>query len=148
MVKSTVRFPAEVLDAVQNHVDDGEFANQSEFQRFAVEYLLDNIEEDYDPTLAEYNEIRTTALNTDSNAGSDGSVDTRGDDYPDFLQTAARVRQYAVRGDADTAYELIDTYFPPESSAAMLLDHVVRGVQSDMAATDGADESTEVPQSG
>lgn len=124
MVKSTVRFPEEVLDLVQQHIDEGEFANRSEFQRFAVEYLLTQLEDDYEPTLAEFDEIQQDALNAPEAGGSE-YIHTA--DSSDFLRTAGRVRQCAVRGETETARELIDTRYAPDSPRAMILDLIVQG---------------------
>jgi len=121
MVKSTVRFPEEVLDVVQRHIDTGEFANKSEFQRFAVEYLLTHLEDNYDPTLAEFDEIQQDAL------GTPESETAHKAESSEFLRTASRVRQCAVRGDIEAAHELIDTRYAPDSSIAMMLDLIVQG---------------------
>ncbi|SDR29297.1 ribbon-helix-helix domain-containing protein [Natronobacterium texcoconense] len=128
MVKSTVRFPEEVMALVQAHTDEGEFTNKSEFQRFAVEYLLTELEDDYEPTLTQFDEIRESALEDDDPEPAE-FIQTA--EPSEFLRTASRVRQCAVRGDVETAYELIDTRHPPESPKAMLLDLIVQGVTSD-----------------
>jgi Arc/MetJ-type ribon-helix-helix transcriptional regulator len=128
MVKSTVRFPEEVLEIVQQHIDEGAFANKSEFQRFAVEYLLVQLEDDYEPLLEEFDEIRGEALGPTAPEATEYIDDA---DSSDFLRTAGRVRQCAVRGDLETARELIDTRYPPSSPKAMLLDLVVEGATPD-----------------
>jgi Arc/MetJ-type ribon-helix-helix transcriptional regulator len=127
MAKSTVRFPEGVLALVEQYIDDGEFTNKSEFQRFAVEYLLVQLEEEYEPTMAEFDEIREDVLDTPDN---DASEYIQTAESSDFLRTASRVRQAAVRGDLETAYELIDTRCAPESPRAMILDLVVQGAAS------------------
>jgi Arc/MetJ-type ribon-helix-helix transcriptional regulator len=127
MAKSTVRFPEEVLAFVEQYIDDGEFTSKSEFQRFAVEYLLVQLEAEYEPTMVEFDEIRQDVLET-SEADTAEYIETA--ESSDFLRTASRVRQYAVRGDIETAYELIDTRCAPESPRAMLLDLVVQGAAS------------------
>ncbi|NKE37335.1 transcriptional regulator [Natronococcus sp. JC468] len=124
MVKSTVRFPEEVLEIVQGHIDDGAFANRSEFQRFAVEFLLSELEAEYEPLLEEFDEIRQEALEGGSPEAAEYISEA---DSSEFLRTAGRVRQCAVRGDLETARELIDTRYPPSSPKAMLLDLIVEG---------------------
>lgn len=124
MVKSTVRFPEEVLGIVQQHIDDGAFANKSEFQRFAVEYLLTELEDDYEPHLEEFDEIQREALDATATEAAEYIADA---DSSEFLRTAGQVRQAAVRGELETARELIDTQYPPSSPRAMLLDLIVEG---------------------
>jgi Arc/MetJ-type ribon-helix-helix transcriptional regulator len=124
MAKSTVRFPEGVLAYVDQYIADGEFTNKSEFQRFAVEYLLVQLEAEYEPTMAEFEEIQQDVLET---AEPDASEYIESAESSEFLRTASRVRQCAVRGDIETAYELIDTRYAPESPRAMILDLVIQG---------------------
>lgn len=128
MVKSTVRFPEEVMALVQEHTDEGEFTNKSEFQRFAVEYLLTELEDDYEPTLTQFDDIRESVLGVDE---PDPSEYIQTAESSEFLRTASRIRQHALRGDVETAYELIDTRHPPSSPEAMILDLVVQGARPD-----------------
>jgi hypothetical protein len=58
MVKSTVRFPQEVLDKVEQVVEEGTCSNKSEFQRFAVEYVLSKAA-DHDPDIVDFDKICT-----------------------------------------------------------------------------------------
>ena len=126
MAKSTVRFPEEVLDEVQSHIEDGKFTNQSEFQRFATEYVLCEMSDDYSPTVTEFDEI----LNEVFPQKTTGLDDTRIDEDPSgFLKTASRVRQFANRGDIQTATELIDNRYPPTSPEAMILDDIIKAAQ-------------------
>ena len=69
-----------MLTLIEQYIDDDEFTNRSEFQRFAVEFLLVQFEGEDEPTTAEFDEIKVDILKT-----------------TDFLQTASFVRQYAVR---------------------------------------------------
>ncbi|ESS08916.1 MAG: hypothetical protein A07HN63_01124 [uncultured archaeon A07HN63] len=121
MVKSTVRFSETVMDRVEELVDGDEFSSKSEFQRFAVEYVLSEID-DYEPEMLDFDDVRDEvfpdhALGRDAEAGDEGDGE--------FYQVAARVRQFALRGEIDTARELIDTKYPATDPRAMVLDDVI-----------------------
>jgi Arc/MetJ-type ribon-helix-helix transcriptional regulator len=105
--KQTVRFPDEVVESVESHVGDEEFTSISEFHRF------------------EYKEIKRSTVYTGDTTTPQGVG--RADERGEFLQTAGRVRQYALRGDIETAYELIDNRYDPSSPMSMFLDLIVRG---------------------
>ncbi|WP_306052050.1 transcriptional regulator [Natronococcus wangiae] len=126
-----------MLDVVEQQIDEGEFTNQSEFQRFAVEYLLTQLEDEYDPTLAEFDEIKQDALGT---ANPEAAEYIQTAESGDFLGTAGRVRQCAVRGDIETARELIDTRYAPDSPRAMILDLIVQGAATTQLRTATPDE--------
>jgi Arc/MetJ-type ribon-helix-helix transcriptional regulator len=123
--KQTVRFPDEVVESVESHVSDEEFTSMSEFHRFAIEHLLCQLDTEYEPVIQEYDEIERSTVYTGEAAASQGVG--RADERGEFLQTAGRVRQYALRGDIETAYDLIDNRYEPSSPMAMFLDLIVRG---------------------
>ncbi|GEM_PF-1434735 len=123
--KQTVRFPDEVVESVESHVGDEEFTSISEFHRFAIEHLLCQLDPEYEPVIQEYKEIKRSTVYTGDTTTPQGVG--RADERGEFLQTAGRVRQYALRGDIETAYELIDNRYDPSSPMSMFLDLIVRG---------------------
>ncbi|GGN10848.1 ribbon-helix-helix domain-containing protein [Halarchaeum nitratireducens] len=122
MVKSTVRFPEEVLDAAEELVERGLFTNRSEFQRFAVECVLEQVDEEYEPAMLDYDELYAEVF-PDEGPGEDGSEEGSMDD--EFIRTAARVRQLAIRGDVETATELLDGRYSPADPRALLLEDLL-----------------------
>jgi len=122
MVKSTVRFPETVMDHVEQMVEEGSFSSKSEFQRFAVEYMLSEVA-DYDPQIVDFDEICMEVLPKESVIEE---AETTPDPSGEFIETATRVRQFAVRGDIDTAEEYIDTHYPPTDPRSLLLDDLLR----------------------
>lgn len=127
MVKSTVRFPETVMSRVEEMVAEGVFSSKSEFQRFAVEYVLSEVDE-YDPEMLDFDELREQALPEDSLV-----QEAEGTPNPNekFYETAARVRQFAVRGEIDTAQDYIDTNYPMTDPRSMLLDDLLDAYRSD-----------------
>lgn len=126
MVKSTVRFPETVMDHVEGMVADGKFASKSEFQRFAVEYILSETS-DYEPEIVDFDEISSDVLENEAviqEAPETSSME-------EFMEIAARVRQFAVRGEMGTAEEYIDTHYPPTDPRSMLLDDLLTAYQHD-----------------
>ncbi|QLC35193.1 transcriptional regulator (plasmid) [Halarchaeum sp. CBA1220] len=126
MVKSTVRFPEEVLDAVEELVERDLFTNRSEFQRFAVECILAQVDDDYEPQMLDYDELYSEVFpeeTTDDPAGVPDAAPME----EEFLQTAARVRQFAMRGEIETAEELVDTRYSPADPRALLLEDFLAG---------------------
>ncbi|ERG94940.1 hypothetical protein [Haloquadratum walsbyi] len=134
MSKQTVRFPDEVVESVESHVSDEEFTSMSEFHRFAIEHLLCQIDTEYEPVIQEYDEIERSTVYAGKTATSQGVG--RVDDIGEFLQTAGRVRQYALRDNIETAYDLIDNRYEPSSPMAMFLDLIVRGTAGTQSSTD------------
>ncbi|GAA0292119.1 transcriptional regulator [Halarchaeum salinum] len=121
MVKSTVRFPEEVLDAAEELVERGLFTNRSEFQRFAVECVLEQVDEEYEPAMLDYDELYAEVF-------ADGPADEEPDEGSmddEFIQTAARVRQLAMRGDVETATDLVDSRYSPADPRALLLEDLL-----------------------
>lgn len=117
MAKDTVRYPDPVVAAIDEQVADGVFESKSEFYRFAAEYVLDLLAEEYEPQTFAFDELRREL-----------AVDERGDagEEPDpFLRTAAAVRQAALRGDAEAAAALIDTRYDSTDREALLLDELL-----------------------
>jgi len=124
MVKSTVRFPEEVLDAAEELVERGLFTNRSEFQRFAVECILAQVDEGYEPEMLDYEELYAEVFPDETDGPAPApSADAPMDD--EFLQTAARARQFAMRGDLDTAEDLVDTRYSPADPRALILEDLL-----------------------
>lgn len=134
MVKSTVRFPDEVIDEVESLVDEGRVTSRSEFQRFAVEYTLSQIDDDYTPEMLDYAEVRDELL-PEEREGPAG----HGAEENEFLKVAARVRQFAVRGDVETAEDLIDTSFSPTDPRSMLLEDLLEAYREESDTADADD---------
>jgi Arc/MetJ-type ribon-helix-helix transcriptional regulator len=120
MVKSTVRFSETVMDRVEELVSGDQFSSKSEFQRFAVEYVLSEID-DYEPEMLDFEAVRDEVF-PDHAVGRE---EPEGDGDGEFYQIAARVRQFALRGETETARELIDTRYPATDPRAMVLDDII-----------------------
>lgn len=125
MVKSTVRSPETVMDHVEQMVEEGSFSSKSEFQRFAVEYVLSEVT-DYDPEIVDFEEICAEALR--DGPVIQGAESTTQSEHG-FIDTAARVRQLAIRGDVATAIEYVDTQYPPTDPRSMLLEDLLTAYQ-------------------
>jgi Arc/MetJ-type ribon-helix-helix transcriptional regulator len=121
MVKSTVRFSEAVMDRVEELVSGETFSSKSEFQRFAVEFVLSEID-DYEPEMLDFDDVRDEVFPDNDPARGTDSVPEPG---AEFYQIAARVRQFAIRGDIDTARDLIDTHYPATDPRSVLLDDIV-----------------------
>lgn len=107
------------MDRVEEMVEDDVFSSKSEFQRFAVEYVLSELGE-YEAEMVDFEEIRTELFTSaTAHAGVDADLDDG------FYESAARVRQYAVRGDIETAEEYIDTAYPVTDPRCLLLDDLL-----------------------
>lgn len=127
MVKSTVRFPKAVIKGIEETVEEKKFSSKSEFQRFAVEYMLSEIT-DHDPEIVDFDEIRADLFPDESHIQE---VEVAANSSDEFIETAMRVRQFAVRGQIDTAEEYIDTNYPPTDPRSVLLDDLLAPYRSD-----------------
>jgi len=121
MVKSTVRFSDTVMDRVEELIEGETFSSKSEFQRFAVEFVLSEID-DYEPEMLDFEDVRDDVFPDDSPVRGDKAVPEPG---AEFYQIAARVRQFAIRGEIETARDLIDTHYPATDPRSLLLDDIV-----------------------
>jgi len=121
VVKSTVRFPETVMDCVEEMVDDGVFSSKSEFQRFAVEYVLSEID-GYEPEMVDFTDLENEVFQHRSpDTGTELSTEIN----ENFYENAARVRQFAIRGEIETAEEYIDTAYPVTDPRCLLLDDLL-----------------------
>ncbi len=121
MVKSTVRFSEAVMDRVEELVAGETFSSKSEFQRFAVEFVLSEID-DYEPEMLDFEDVRDEVF---PEASAHRRQDFVPEDDAEFYQIAARVRQFAIRGEIKTARDLIDTHYPATDPRSLLLDDIV-----------------------
>jgi Arc/MetJ-type ribon-helix-helix transcriptional regulator len=118
MVKSTVRFPESVIEQVEEVVETETFSSKSEFHRFAVEYVLSEIT-DHDVQMLDFDEIRQEVL---AQTPEIPDAETPSDSDSRFLESATRVRQFAMRGEIATAEEFIDTRYRSTDPRGMFLD--------------------------
>lgn len=132
MVKSTVRFSETVMDRVEELVAGDTFSSKSEFQRFAVEFVLSEID-DYDPEMLDFEDVRDEVFPEESLARSEEPESEPGSE---FYQTAARVRQFAHRGDIETARDLIDTQYAASDPRCMILDDIVEAARTQQQTTE------------
>jgi len=109
------------MDHVEEMVEEGSFSSKSEFQRFAVEYVLSEVT-DYDPEIVDFEEMCAETVR-------DGPVIPEAESTPQaehgFMAVAARVRQLAVRGDVATGTEYVDTHYPPTDPRSILLEDLL-----------------------
>ncbi len=110
MTKETVRYPDEVVDAVEDVVGEGVFESKSEFYRFSAEYVLRAIDPDYEPETIDFEEIEAELR--DYGAGEDGGA---------FFADAVRVRKLGLRGEFEEAEAVVDSY-PETSGEAVFLE--------------------------
>ena len=132
MVKSTVRFSETVMDRVEELVATESFSSKSEFQRFAVEFVLSEID-DYEPEMIDFDDVREEFFPRQSPVRE---TDPVGDPGGEFYQVAARVRQFAARGEVDTARDLIDTHYAASDPRCMILDDIVEAARHSHCAAD------------
>jgi len=125
MAKDTVRYPDEVVVAIEERVADGVFESKSEFYRFAAEYVLTLLDDEYDPETFAFDELRAELeVDQERHDADDETIDP-------FLATFAAVRQAALRGDFDAAEARIDEAYAPTDREALLLDEFLAGYRDD-----------------
>lgn len=109
------------MDCVEKMVEEGVFSNKSEFQRFAVEYVLSEID-DYEPEMVDFTDLQKEVFHHQpTNNGAEMSPEIN----ENFYENAARVRQFAIRGEIETAEEYIDTAYPVTDPRCLLLDDLL-----------------------
>ncbi len=118
MVKSTVRFPAPVVEEIESLVEEGHFESKSEFYRFATDYMLELIVEDYTPETIDFEDIKSEVL-VETNGRS-----TPEDEVP-FFDSVAMVRQYALRGNISDAEDFIDHQYTAGDRHALMLEELL-----------------------
>jgi Arc/MetJ-type ribon-helix-helix transcriptional regulator len=124
MVKNTVRFHEDVVDEIEGLVEDGVLESKSEFYRFASEYVLQRISEEYEPHMVDYDSVRSE-LAPDGPRTIGGEDDTEPGSGIPFLDSAAMVRKYAFRGNFADAEDFIDHHYEAGERDAMLLEELL-----------------------
>jgi len=120
MTKETVRYPDEVVDAVEDVIEDGVFESKSEFYRFSAEYVLDSLVEDYDPETLDYDEI-VADLREHHDLDAGGVPETDGA----FLATLLAVRKQGLRGEYEAAEGEIDDRYEATEVEAVVLEELL-----------------------
>ena len=126
MVKNTVRFHEDVVEEIEGLVAEGVLESKSEFYRFASEYVLQRISEDYEPHMVDYDSVKAE-LDPDGprTIGREGEIDADPGSGIPFLDSAAMVRKYALRGNFADAEDFIDHHYDPGERDAMLLEELL-----------------------
>jgi Arc/MetJ-type ribon-helix-helix transcriptional regulator len=126
MVKNTVRFHEDVVEEIEGLVEDGVLESKSEFYRFASEYVLQRISEEYEPHMVDYDSVKAE-LDPDGprTIGREGEIDADAGSAIPFLDSAAMVRKYALRGNFADAEDFIDHHYEPGERDAMLLEELL-----------------------
>ena len=120
MVKTTVRFEAAVVDRIESLVEDGVFESKSEFSRFASEYVLDQLDEEYDPHMVDFDAVKAEVIPDDPHRIETGPA-PRGTGIP-FFESLAMIRKYALRGNLSDAEDFIDHHYEPNEPDALVLE--------------------------
>ena len=115
MAKDTVRYPDQVVAAIEELVADGVVESKSEFYRFAAEYTLQRVRPGYEPAMFSFGE-----LCSELRVGGDGRTDPGA-----FLEAAAAVRRAALRGQYETAEAVIDERYAPTDREALVLEELL-----------------------
>lgn len=127
MVKSTVRFPEDVVEEVESLVDSGQFESKSEFYRFSTDYVLNQVVEGYEPETIDYDEIEAKVLPEETRPAP-------GDDEElPFLESVALVRKFAARGQFTDAEDFIDHHYAAGDRHALLLEELLRLYRAEYA---------------
>ncbi|MFC7215548.1 CopG family transcriptional regulator [Saliphagus sp. GCM10025334] len=121
MAKDTVRYPDDVVEAIDNLVDDGMFESKSEFYRFSAEYVLTLINPEHEVETFNFDEIKSE-LNIDRPARSE-EVGADGGTF--FLDALITVRKYGLRGNYEDAEDFIDMHYEPTDQECLVLEEVL-----------------------
>jgi Arc/MetJ-type ribon-helix-helix transcriptional regulator len=137
MAKDTVRYPDQVVTAIEELVADGVVESKSEFYRFAAEYTLERIDPGYEPAMFSFDELRGE-LQVDGPAGERTEPGA-------FLEAAAAVRRAALRGRFEVAEAVIDERYAPSDREALVLEELLAAYRRGGAGPrpDEPDPSTE-----
>lgn len=124
MVKNTVRFHESVVDEIESLVDEGVLESKSEFYRFASEYVLTRITDDYEPHMVDFDSVKAEVIPDDGPHRIEAGAEPREEGIP-FFESAAIVRKYALRGDFDDAEDFIDHHYDPNERDGLLLEELL-----------------------
>jgi Arc/MetJ-type ribon-helix-helix transcriptional regulator len=119
MTKETVRYPDEVVAAVEDVIGDGVFESKSEFYRFSAEYVLDQLDDGYEPESFDYEEI--VADLEDHGLGRRSSDADGGD----FLAAVIEVRKRSLREEYEAAETVVDERYASHDREAILLEELL-----------------------
>lgn len=131
MVKSTVRFPEEVVEEIESLVEEGQFESKSEFYRFSADYVLSRTLDEYEPETIDYEAIEAEVI-----PEAEQRLGSAEPDEPPFFDSVAFVRKLALRGRFSDAEDFIDHQYVPGDRHAVLLEEVLRLYREDAAADD------------
>lgn len=121
MVKNTVRFHESVVDEIESLVEEGVLESKSEFYRFASEYVLAHIAEDYEPHMVDFDSVRAELIPDESRTIETAPEVPQEEGIP-FFESVALVRKYALRGNFADAEDFIDHHYEPNERDAMILE--------------------------
>jgi Arc/MetJ-type ribon-helix-helix transcriptional regulator len=120
MAKDTVRYPDEVVDEIERVVAEHGLESKSEFHRFAAEFVLSLVDEEYETASFQFDEL-ADELGLEAagqpRALSDGAVP--------FMDAFVTVRKHGLRGDYEAAEAYIDDHFDGMDQASLLLEEVL-----------------------
>ncbi|MFP8890496.1 CopG family transcriptional regulator [Natrialbaceae archaeon A-CW2] len=121
MAKDTVRYPDDVVEAIDALVDDGMFESKSEFYRFSAEYVLTLINPDHEVETFNFDEIKSELhieeVNHVEALGTDGGTF--------FLDAIITVRKHGLRGNYEDAERFIDTHYEPTDQECIILEELL-----------------------
>ena len=127
MAKDTVRYPDEVVEAIDELVDDGMFESKSEFYRFSAEYVLTLINEDHEVKTFNFDEIKTELDITEEDHAK--ALGTDGGTF--FLDAVITVRKHGLRGDYEAAERFIDTHYESTDQECIILEELLGTYRND-----------------
>ncbi|UPW00489.1 transcriptional regulator [Halorussus gelatinilyticus] len=116
MVKSTVRFPEPVVEEIEALVEDGVVESKSEFHRFCSEYVLAQLDPDFEPETLDFEELED-ALIRDAGPSEEEGLS--------FLESVLFIRKHALRGNVQDAEDFIDHHYDPADRDAVLLEELL-----------------------
>ena len=121
MAKDTVRYPDDVVDAIDTLVEDGMFESKSEFYRFSAEYVLTLLNPEHEVETFNFDEIKNE-LNIDQRTHVN-PVGTDGGTF--FLDAIITVRKFGLRGNYEDAERFIDTHYDPTDQECLILEELL-----------------------
>ena len=125
MVKNTVRFHESVVDEIEDLVETGVLESKSEFYRFASEYVLDQMKDDYEPHMMDFDAVKADLIPPDPRTIESDSPAGDPDVGIPFFESFAMVRKYALRGNLQDAEDFIDHHYDPNDRDALLLEELL-----------------------
>lgn len=121
MAKDTVRYPDGVVEEIERVVEKHGLESKSEFHRFAAEFVLSLVDEEYETESFQFDELAEELdldpARTGPRALSDGAVP--------FMDAFVTVRKHGLRGDYEAAETYIDDHFDGMDQASLLLEEVL-----------------------